>query len=168
MAAQAGLCLAWFETPEDTFCRVVAQIYIYALMISTERIIYSSTSNYLCYWHILFLSILLNEAFIEVFENRGTRAFIKGEQLINWKWREQGTKAVLRNIGNKKKVIWGNRETQQFISRGHVIAPPPTTIYFKGTCNRPPPPPPCDDLLILWSSYQICDETRMRAHRKHL
>ena len=28
MAAQAGLCLAWSETPEDTFCRVVAQIYI--------------------------------------------------------------------------------------------------------------------------------------------
>ena len=26
MAAQAGLCLAWSETPEDTFCRVVAQM----------------------------------------------------------------------------------------------------------------------------------------------
>ena len=26
VAAQAGLCLAWLETPEDTFCRVVAQI----------------------------------------------------------------------------------------------------------------------------------------------
>ena len=25
MAAQAGLCLAWSETPEDTFRRVVAQ-----------------------------------------------------------------------------------------------------------------------------------------------
>ena len=25
VAAQAGLCLAWSETPEDTFCRVVAQ-----------------------------------------------------------------------------------------------------------------------------------------------
>ena len=24
MAGQAGLCLAWLETPEDTFCRVVA------------------------------------------------------------------------------------------------------------------------------------------------
>ena len=24
MAAQAGLCLAWSETPEDTFSRVVA------------------------------------------------------------------------------------------------------------------------------------------------
>ena len=29
VAAQAGLCLAWSETPEDTFCRVVAQIHIY-------------------------------------------------------------------------------------------------------------------------------------------
>ena len=26
VAAQAGLCLAWSETPEDTFCRVIAQI----------------------------------------------------------------------------------------------------------------------------------------------
>ena len=26
MAAQAGLCLAWSEIPEDTFCRVVAQM----------------------------------------------------------------------------------------------------------------------------------------------
>ena len=26
MAAQAGLCLAWSETPEDTFCRVMAYI----------------------------------------------------------------------------------------------------------------------------------------------
>ena len=26
MAAQASLCLAWLETPEDTFCRVVAHI----------------------------------------------------------------------------------------------------------------------------------------------
>ena len=28
MAAQASLCLAWSETPEDTFCRVVAHMYI--------------------------------------------------------------------------------------------------------------------------------------------
>ena len=26
VAAQAGLCLAWSETPEDTFCRVVAHV----------------------------------------------------------------------------------------------------------------------------------------------
>ena len=26
VAAQAGLCLAWSETPEDMFCRVVAQL----------------------------------------------------------------------------------------------------------------------------------------------
>ena len=26
VAAQAGLCLAWSETPEGTFCRVVAHI----------------------------------------------------------------------------------------------------------------------------------------------
>ena len=29
VAAQAGLCLAWSETPEDTFCRVVAHIYFF-------------------------------------------------------------------------------------------------------------------------------------------
>ena len=28
VAAQAGLCLALSETPEDTFCRVVAQMII--------------------------------------------------------------------------------------------------------------------------------------------
>ena len=28
VATQAGLCLAWLETPEDTFCRVVAQYNI--------------------------------------------------------------------------------------------------------------------------------------------
>ena len=28
VAAQAGLCRAWSETPEDTFCRVVAQMVI--------------------------------------------------------------------------------------------------------------------------------------------
>ena len=26
VSAQAGLCLAWSETPEDTFCHVAAQI----------------------------------------------------------------------------------------------------------------------------------------------
>ena len=26
LAAQAGFCLAWSETPEDTFCRVVAHM----------------------------------------------------------------------------------------------------------------------------------------------
>ena len=35
VAAQAGLCLAWSETPEDTFCHVVAQI------ISVSIIVYS-------------------------------------------------------------------------------------------------------------------------------
>ena len=27
VAAQAGLCLAWSETPEDTFCHDEAQLY---------------------------------------------------------------------------------------------------------------------------------------------
>ena len=27
VAAQAGLCLAWSEIPEDTFCRVVAHLF---------------------------------------------------------------------------------------------------------------------------------------------
>ena len=31
MAAQAGLCLAWSETPEDTFCRVVAHVHVCVL-----------------------------------------------------------------------------------------------------------------------------------------
>ena len=28
VAAQASLCLAWSETPKDTFCRVVAHIHV--------------------------------------------------------------------------------------------------------------------------------------------
>ena len=28
VAAEAGLCLAWSETPKDTFCRVMAHIVI--------------------------------------------------------------------------------------------------------------------------------------------
>ena len=29
VAAQAGLCLAWSETPEDTFCRDVARMFFF-------------------------------------------------------------------------------------------------------------------------------------------
>ena len=29
MAGEAGLCLAWSETPEDTFCRVVAHLLLH-------------------------------------------------------------------------------------------------------------------------------------------
>ena len=32
MAAQAGLCLDWSETPEDTFCYVVAQLYWFMMI----------------------------------------------------------------------------------------------------------------------------------------
>ena len=35
VAGQAGLCLAWSETPEDMFCRVVAHIYL-KLKLVTE------------------------------------------------------------------------------------------------------------------------------------
>ena len=34
VAAQAGLCLAWSETPEDMLCRVVAQTYAFTLDLS--------------------------------------------------------------------------------------------------------------------------------------
>ena len=42
MAAQAGLCLAWSKTPEDTFCRVVAQIkwQIYTVICMYITLIY--------------------------------------------------------------------------------------------------------------------------------
>ena len=33
VAAQAGLCLAWSETPDDTFCRVVAQIHLHHTLL---------------------------------------------------------------------------------------------------------------------------------------
>ena len=34
MATQAGLCLPWSETPEDTFCRVVAHLEYHALYVA--------------------------------------------------------------------------------------------------------------------------------------
>ena len=34
MAAQASLCVAWLETPEDTFCRVVAHFWLYRYIIT--------------------------------------------------------------------------------------------------------------------------------------
>ena len=32
VAAQAGLSLAWSESPEDTFCRIVAHVYTDVLL----------------------------------------------------------------------------------------------------------------------------------------
>ena len=49
MAAQAGLCLAWLETPEDTFCRVVAQMYVVLARIVANQ----NTSTY---WRARWLS----------------------------------------------------------------------------------------------------------------
>ena len=34
--AQAGLCLAWTETPEDTFCCVMAHLFVRLKMMITE------------------------------------------------------------------------------------------------------------------------------------
>ena len=47
VAAQAGLCLAWSETPKDTFCHVMAQIHVctFKYMISTNN------CTYLNQWH---------------------------------------------------------------------------------------------------------------------
>ena len=36
MAAQAGLCLAWSETPEDTFCHDEAHMYLCCLTLDYE------------------------------------------------------------------------------------------------------------------------------------
>ena len=37
VAAQAGLCLVWSETPEDTFCRVVARIFMFMYRCGRSR-----------------------------------------------------------------------------------------------------------------------------------
>ena len=38
VAAQASLCLAWSETPEDTFCRVVAHfIFLHGRFLVTDQ-----------------------------------------------------------------------------------------------------------------------------------
>ena len=51
MAAQAGLCLAWSETPEDTFCRVEAHMYNNGSTIVYDRFVFahpesSSVTNF--------------------------------------------------------------------------------------------------------------------------
>ena len=38
MAAQAGLCLAWSETPEDTFCRVV--VHFMTCLEKTNKLLF--------------------------------------------------------------------------------------------------------------------------------
>ena len=37
VAVQAGLCLAWSETPEDMFCHVAAQLYCMYGNVSMEN-----------------------------------------------------------------------------------------------------------------------------------
>ena len=46
MAAQASLRLAWSETPEDTFCRVVAHVYM--------ELVEASKSGCACTIHAIF------------------------------------------------------------------------------------------------------------------
>ena len=36
MAAQAGLCLGWSETPEDTFSQCVAHLLVQKGMVKTD------------------------------------------------------------------------------------------------------------------------------------
>ena len=48
MAAQAGLCLAWSETSEDTFCRVVTHIY-YAEKKGSEMFFPTFTVGQTCF-----------------------------------------------------------------------------------------------------------------------
>ena len=52
VAAQAGLCLAWSETPEDTFCRVVAPILILSHCSDPSLILSSSLQNVLFRMHL--------------------------------------------------------------------------------------------------------------------
>ena len=48
VAAQAGLCLAWLETPEDTFCRVVAHMKHMRRSwdLFRKKIIFTTDENY--------------------------------------------------------------------------------------------------------------------------
>ena len=39
VVAQAGLCLAWSETSEDTFCRVVAHMYFDRIQTNMSHVI---------------------------------------------------------------------------------------------------------------------------------
>ena len=54
MAAQAGLCLAWLETPEDTFCLVVAQLIAKGLLLFDVVVIVSPHLNVVLLHHSFF------------------------------------------------------------------------------------------------------------------
>ena len=45
VAVQAGLCLAWSETPEDMFCRVVAQVDQTTLLRPCYLVVGNDCSN---------------------------------------------------------------------------------------------------------------------------
>ena len=47
-AAQAGLCLAWSETPEETFCRVVAHIFTESENQCTVYTMWTDVSRWKC------------------------------------------------------------------------------------------------------------------------
>ena len=47
MAAQAGLCLAWSETPKDTFCRVVAHLHLLDTVVYGKTTLFRFEDNYI-------------------------------------------------------------------------------------------------------------------------
>ena len=58
MAAQAGLCLAWSETPEDTFSHGVA--HLYSEDVHLYPVHYVCTFYSIFFIHVIYLSMFLS------------------------------------------------------------------------------------------------------------
>ena len=91
MAAQAGLCLAWSETPEDTFCHVVAQINIE--------------------YNVMFLCIIISAYFLLQRERERERERERGGGRDGGRERERTTNCnVIRNRNERLLNTQGRRE----------------------------------------------------------
>ena len=68
MAAQTGLCLAWSETPEDTFCRFVGQVKSAVSFYTQKSVIIRFLSCYLTFSNTFALPVI-GRKFMYVHEN---------------------------------------------------------------------------------------------------
>ena len=72
MAAQVGLCLAWSETPEDTFCHDEAHFYL----LSNFDGIFSKVAN--CHLRHPDIKVTKSDIYMELM---GSKAFCMNK---NW------------------------------------------------------------------------------------
>ena len=80
MAAQAGLCLAWSQTPKDTFCRVVA--HLYPDTICSSQFFWVHINNWASAWDYgTFRPLQIHSSNPHVQPSSGARCLIFGQTL---------------------------------------------------------------------------------------